>query len=62
MAYDNPNQMTRDERTLLAAGFLRFRQQAGGLKTADSPGPESPQNSPELSGGSSRNAASCPSR
>lgn len=67
MAHDNPNQMTSEERTgevaaLLAAGFLRFRQRPGGLNVAGSATSESPENSPELSGGSSQNAASCASR
>jgi hypothetical protein len=67
MANDNPNQMTSEQRVgevaaLLAAGFLRLRQRVGVPKVPGVAAAESSENSPELSGGSSRNAASCASR
>ena len=67
MAHDNPNQMTGEERTgevaaLLATGFLRLRQRVGVPKTPGAAASESSEYSPELSGGSSQNAASCASR
>jgi hypothetical protein len=67
MAYENPNQMTSEQRVgevaaLLAAGFLRLRQRVGVQKSPGTAASESSENSPELSGGSSQNAASCASR